>query len=111
MVRGLSPKSCTTRGAAVARGRHDSRLSPGQLDEFARDGYVVVPNAVGDERMDAALRAINSWFLTGFHTDQLAIYRSQTYAPEYCGAKEVIGLFDECALSVASWESQDRRSR
>jgi hypothetical protein len=59
---------------------------------FARDGFVIVPAVVADERISAARRAINNWFVNGFNPSELANYRARTFAPELTQSDEIVGL-------------------
>jgi hypothetical protein len=59
---------------------------------FARDGFVIVPAVVDDERISAARRAINSWLVNGIDPSELPNYRQRSFAPELTQSDEIIGL-------------------
>jgi hypothetical protein len=78
-------------------------LSSAQVDQFVRDGFVVVPGVVDEERVGAALQAINHWLSTGFDRDRWATYDQRTFAPELTGDPQMLGLLcDTEGLALAT---------
>lgn len=78
-----------------------SVLTEEQRAAFARDGYVVIPGVAGPGQVAQALRAINSWFTSGFDSQQLHIYASQSYAPEFTSSPAIAGLYGGRAAAAA----------
>ena len=69
-----------------------------QREALARDGYVVVSGLVDAERVDDALRLVNSWFMTGFDAAERLTYYAQTFAPEHTSNDVITGLATQTAV-------------
>jgi hypothetical protein len=57
-------------------------LTESQAESLRRDGYVVLPQAVPQPRVEAALSAINASLGRGLDPRQLETYRSRSFCPE-----------------------------
>ena len=74
-----------------------------QVDQFAEDGFLVVPNVVDQRRRDACLRAVNHWISTEFDRSEFDTYREQTFARPFTTAPETLALVTEtAALGLAA---------
>jgi len=74
-------------------------LSPLQMQDFHRDGYVVVRSAVPRLMTDAALYAINhSLGYEGLAFDDLPTFRAQSYCPNVKQTPVISDLFNKTPL-------------
>jgi ectoine hydroxylase-related dioxygenase (phytanoyl-CoA dioxygenase family) len=62
------------------------------VESFVRDGYVVVPNVVARDRVEAVIQAINARLGEGIDTDQLTSFRAGSYFPEVASSPLVMDL-------------------
>lgn len=70
-----------------------------QKRALVEDGYVPLPGIVPREKVDAALRAINSSLgANGIDPTQLPKFRAQSYAPELQRSPEIAGLLNDTPL-------------
>ena len=69
-----------------------------QRAQLARDGFVVVPGLVGRDRVDAALRLVNSWLMIGFDAADRLTYYAQTFAPEHTSNALITALATDTAV-------------
>jgi len=75
------------------------QLSPLQMQNFYRDGYVVVRNAVPRLMTDAALYAINqSLGYEGLALEDLPKFRAQSYCPNVKSTPVINDLFNKTPL-------------
>jgi phytanoyl-CoA dioxygenase PhyH len=70
-------------------------LSTVQRDEFAQNGYIVLPGVVDDLHVDTALHVINHWLFMGFDSTQRFTYYAKSYAPEHESDPEILGLLTD----------------
>lgn len=70
-----------------------SSLTDEQKQQIFDDGYTLIPGAVPQEKVAAALRAINgSLGEQGIDPAQLVTFRSQSYCPEITGSDAILDL-------------------
>lgn len=70
-------------------------LSEGQKREILERGFVKVPGVVSEEKVNAAVRAINASFGEGIDPEQIVTYRAQSFCPELQGDPAISGLLND----------------
>lgn len=76
-----------------------AHLSSEQKESIRDDGFLLVEQAVPEEKVAAALRIINaSLGEKGMVPEDLPTMRARTYCPEITGAPEIISLLTETPL-------------
>ena len=70
-------------------------LTREQKEHFYEQGYVLVPDVVPRERVDAALQAINHSLGEGIDPARLAILRSQSHCPELQKEHIITDLYND----------------
>ena len=74
-------------------------LTPAQARALVDEGYLLVPDLVARDRVDAALKAINhSLGERGIDRDALWTMRAQTFCPELVSAAPILDLYRETGL-------------
>jgi Phytanoyl-CoA dioxygenase (PhyH) len=73
------------------------RLDEAQARALVERGYAVVPGGAPEERVDAALKAINVSLGHGLDAAQVEEFRSQSFCPELRATRAITGLFHETA--------------
>jgi hypothetical protein len=71
------------------------KLTNEQKQEIIGRGYTKIPGVVPQDKVDAALRAINGSFGEGIDPEQLVTYRSRSFCPELQGDPVITGLLNE----------------
>lgn len=80
-------------------------LTIDQKQQMYESGYVKLPGIVPQDRVDAALRAINASLGTnGIDPSKLAIFRAQSYTPELRDTAPITALLNETS-TLAEAES------
>jgi len=70
-------------------------LTEQQKQEIVDRGYVKVPGVVPQEKVDAALKAINGSFGEGIDPEQMITYRAQSFCPELRDEPVITGLLND----------------
>lgn len=78
------------------------QLSVEQKRRFVEDGYLHLPGLIPEERVAAALRAINHSLGEGMDPAHVEVYRSQSYCPELCRSPVILDLLRETPLWAAA---------
>ena len=69
-------------------------LTPSQIADFKRDGFLHLRGAVPAEYISHAVQTINSHVGQGVPADQLQTWRSQSFFPELQGQSVILDLFN-----------------
>jgi hypothetical protein len=75
-------------------------LSVEQKRHLLAHGYVHVPNAVEENLVRRALRAINHDLSNGIDPAQLAIFNSQSFCPTLAKARPILDLFERSSVQT-----------
>ena len=73
-------------------------LSPAQIADFRRDGFLHLPGAVPGEQVESAVHAINYNIGQGIPADALQTWRSQSFFPELSRQPAITDLFNASGL-------------
>ena len=79
-------------------------LTTQQKEQMRRDGYLILPNAVPRERIDAALHAVYHAMGKGIPADQLTTWQSQSFFPDIARSPVVADLMNQSDLWPACAE-------
>ena len=76
-------------------------LTREQKEHLFEQGYVLAPNAVPRDQVNAALRAINHSLGEGMDPANMATLRSQSYCPELQQSPVITGLYNDTPVKSA----------
>lgn len=70
-------------------------LTDAQKQQIIDRGFVKVPGVIPQDKVDAALRAINGSFGQGIDPEQMVTFRAQSFCPELRNDPVITGLFND----------------
>jgi hypothetical protein len=70
-------------------------LTEGQKQEIIERGYVKVPGVVPEEKVHAAVKAINASFGDGIDPEKIVTFRAQSFCPELRRDPVITGLLND----------------
>ncbi len=73
-------------------------LTPEQINDFQRDGFIHLPSAIPSEMLNTAVQTINHRLGQGVPTEELRKWQSQSFFPELQSQPVITDLFNASGL-------------